>query len=76
MHAFRPADVNEVTGAYICAMESAGTPSVLALSRQNCVHLEGSSPEAVAMGAYTLSEHGPGSAPDVILAGTGELLIQ
>ena len=35
------------------------------------MHLEGSSPEAVAKGAYTLCEHGPGSAPAVILAGTG-----
>ncbi|CAM9364523.1 unnamed protein product [Ascophyllum nodosum] len=71
MHAFRPADGNEVTGAYICALESTGTPSVLALSRQNCVHLEGSSPEAVSKGAYTLCEHGPGSSPAIILAGTG-----
>lgn len=71
MHAFRPADGNEVTGSYICAMESKATPSVLALSRQNCVHLEGSSPEAVAQGAYTLCEHGPGSDLDVIIAGTG-----
>ena len=65
----------QVTGSYICAMEAKATPSVVALSRQNCVHLEGSSPEAVAKGAYTLCEHGPGSAPDVILAGTGEHII-
>ncbi|CAM9952949.1 unnamed protein product [Pylaiella littoralis] len=71
MMAFRPADGNEVTGAYICAMEAATTPSVLALSRQNCPHLEGSSAEVVAKGAYALCEHGPGSAPDIILAATG-----
>jgi len=48
------------------------TPSVLALSRQNCRHLEGSSADLVAKGAYTLCEHGPGSAPEIILAATGE----
>ncbi|CAB1120941.1 unnamed protein product [Ectocarpus sp. CCAP 1310/34] len=71
MMAFRPADGNEVTGSYICAMEAGSTPSVLALSRQNCPHLMGTSAELVAKGAYTLCEHGPGGAPDVILAATG-----
>lgn len=60
-----------MTGAYICALESAGAPSVLALSRQNCVNLEGSSAESVAKGAYTLCEHGPGTSPSIILAATG-----
>eukprot|EP00903_Cladosiphon_okamuranus_P006639 g6483.t1 len=71
MMAFRPADGNETTGAYICAMESPSTPSVMALSRQNCAHLEGSSADMVAKGAYTLCEHGPGGAPDLIIAATG-----
>ncbi|CAM9468638.1 unnamed protein product [Ectocarpus sp. 6 AP-2014] len=71
MMAFRPADGNEVTGSYMCAMEAGSTPSVLALSRQNCRHLKGTSAELVAKGAYTLCEHGPGGAPDVILAATG-----
>ncbi|CAM9415762.1 unnamed protein product, partial [Hapterophycus canaliculatus] len=73
MMAFRPADGNEVTGAYICAIEASDTPSVLALSRQNCPHLEGSSVDLVAKGAYTLCEHGPegGDRPDIILAATG-----
>lgn len=53
-------------------MEAGSTPSVLALSRQNCPHLKGTSAELVAKGAYTLCEHGPGGAPDVILAATGE----
>lgn len=53
-------------------MEATATPSVLALSRQNCVHLEGSSPEAVSKGAYTLCEHGPDSAPAIVLAATGK----
>lgn len=52
-------------------MENPSTPSVMALSRQNCAHLEGSSADLVAKGAYTLCEHGPGGAPDLILAATG-----
>lgn len=66
----------QVVGAYICAMESNGTPSVLALSRQNCVNLTGSSQEAVAKGAYALCEHGSGSSPDIILVGTGREIIK
>ena len=61
----------QVTGAYVVAMETPSTPSVMALSRQNCTNLEGSSPDLVAKGAYTLCEHGPGAAPDLILAATG-----
>lgn len=64
--------LRQTSGAYICAMENPATPSVLALSRQNCRHLEGSSADLVAKGAYTLCEHGPGSAPEIILAATGE----
>lgn len=54
-------------------MESSTTPSVVALSRQNCVNLEGTSAESVAQGAYTLCEHGPDSVPEIILAATGEI---
>ena len=39
----RPADGNEVVGCYVAAMENAGTPSVLSLSRHACPILEGSS---------------------------------
>lgn len=71
MYTFRPADGNEVTGSYIAAIEASHTPSVLALSRQNCAVLEGSSPEKVSQGAYSLSEHGSGDKLDFILASTG-----
>lgn len=39
-------DGNEVSGAYIAAMENEHRPSVLCLTRQNLPHLEGSSIEA------------------------------
>jgi len=54
LHLIRPADGNEVTGAYISALENAHTPTVLALSRQNVPNLEGSSVEKSLFGAYTL----------------------
>jgi transketolase len=71
LNVFRPADGNETTGSYICAMEALHTPSVLALSRQNVPNLEGSSAASVKKGAYILSEHGNGSVLDLIIIGTG-----
>lgn len=68
MNVFRPADGNEVTGTYIAALSTAHTPSVIALSRQNCVNLEGTSVEAVAKGGYILTGD---ASPHVILVGTG-----
>lgn len=58
MHVFRPADGNEVTGSYLCALESLHTPSVLALSRQTAPALHGTVAEKVALGAYVLSTYG------------------
>lgn len=49
MLVFRPADGNEVCGSYICAVERAQSPSILALSRQVAPALEGSSVELVRM---------------------------
>eukprot|EP00300_Choanocystis_sp_HF-7_P027351 c32444_g1_i1.p1 GENE.c32444_g1_i1~~c32444_g1_i1.p1 ORF type:complete len:683 (+),score=150.73 c32444_g1_i1:122-2050(+) len=65
---FRPGDGNEVTGAYISALENKHTPSVLALSRQAMPNLQGSAPEKVALGAYILQDV---ENPQVILVGTG-----
>ena len=64
----RPADGREVAGAYAVYMNGHG-PCVLALSRQNVPYLEGSCPEKVAKGAYTLRE--VEGKPDLILIGTG-----
>ena len=74
----RPADANEVSGAYMLALEASDKPTVIALSRQACVNLDGSSPEAVAKGAYVLSSPSDG-APQIVLVGSGsevQLLVQ
>ena len=69
----RPADGNEVSGAYKVAIESAkqNKPTLMALSRQGLPNLEGSTVEKATKGAYVLS---CGFAPeelDLILIGTG-----
>ncbi|HEY9880233.1 MAG TPA: transketolase [Leptolyngbyaceae cyanobacterium] len=65
----RPADGNETSGAYKVAVENRKVPTLLALSRQNLPQLEGSSIDAVAKGAYILSDSE--GTPDIILIGTG-----
>jgi transketolase len=69
----RPADGNEVSGAYKVAIAYAkeNKPTLLALSRQGVPNLAGSSIEKAEKGAYVLS---CGFAPeelDLILIGTG-----
>ena len=66
----RPADANEVVGAYMVAMERPKTPAVIALSRQGCANLAGSRAEAVARGAYVLRQ-AAGGPPQLVLVGTG-----
>ncbi|KAJ2818750.1 Transketolase [Coemansia erecta] len=68
---FRPADGNEVSAAYIAALQHTDRPSVLSLTRQNLPQLEGSSVEQALKGGYTLQTLGAGSKPDLIIAGTG-----
>jgi len=53
---WRPADGNETSAAYYVALNSPKTPSVLSLSRQNLVHLEGSTLEKARKGGYVLHE--------------------
>jgi len=65
---FRPADGNETVGAYMHAIEHRKGPTVLALSRQDLPHLEGSSPEKTLKGAWILHDV---KAPAVILVSTG-----
>lgn len=67
----RPADGNEVSGAYKVAIENAKAhrPTLLALTRQNVSNLAGTSIEATAKGAYTLVDCE--GTPDLILIGTG-----
>ncbi|KAI8340232.1 transketolase [Chlamydoabsidia padenii] len=70
MLTLRPADGNEVSGAYLVALEKSDRPSVLSLTRQNVPHLEGSSVEAVRKGGYILEPESDAN-PDVILVATG-----
>lgn len=68
LNVFRPADGNETTGAYRAALEGTGTPSILALSRQSCKNLPGTSAAKVSQGAYVLRDEGSAS---IILVATG-----
>lgn len=65
----RPADGNETSGAYKIAIENRHRPTLLALSRQGLPNLAGSSINAVAKGAYIVSNCD--GTPDIILIGTG-----
>jgi transketolase len=55
LHVWRPADGNETSAAYLVALKSRSTPSVLSLTRQNLPQL-GSSIERAAKGGYVLHE--------------------
>ncbi|MGB3515146.1 MAG: transketolase [Elainellaceae cyanobacterium] len=65
----RPADGNEVSGAYKVAVEKQDGPTLIAFTRQNLPNLVGSSIDSVAKGAYVLSDSD--GTPDLILIGTG-----
>ena len=47
---------SQVSGAYAAAIENKKEPTVLALTRQNCPQLAGTSIEGVAKGGYVISE--------------------
>ncbi|KDR73467.1 hypothetical protein GALMADRAFT_611443 [Galerina marginata CBS 339.88] len=53
---WRPADGNETSAAYLSAINSRKTPSVLSLSRQNLPNLVGSTIENALRGGYVLHE--------------------
>ncbi|KAI9595878.1 transketolase TktA [Syncephalis fuscata] len=69
LNVIRPADGNEVSAAYVAAIESLETPTVICLTRQNIRQLDGSSIENALRGAYRLA-HGSAK-PQIILVGTG-----
>ncbi len=73
LYCFRPADGNETVGSYVVAMESPGTPSVLAFSRQAVPHLEGSNSDLVARGGYVLPSIGEGSVGLVLVSSGTEV---
>ena len=56
MDVWRPADGNETSAAYLIALKSKTTPSILSLSRQNLPNLEGSTIERASKGGYVVHE--------------------
>ena len=72
LNVIRPADGNETVGAYVSAIESSETPSVLCFCRQGLPTLTGSSAESTLKGAYILQDVGTVEGnPTIILAATG-----
>ena len=68
MMVWRPADGNETSAAYYVALTSHDTPSILALTRQNLPHLEGSTIENAIKGGYVALED---KAAHITLVSTG-----
>lgn len=71
IHFFRPADAEEVIGAWSAALSDADHPSLLSLSRQAVPLLPGTDRSKVSKGAYVI--HGPkeGESADLVIIGTG-----
>lgn len=65
----RPADAEEVIGAWVLALADEAHPSLFALSRQPVPLLEGSSRDGVARGGYVI--YGGEETPDLVLLATG-----
>ena len=57
MMVWRPADGNETSAAYYMALTSKTTPSIIALTRQNVPHLEGSEIDKAIKGGYVILEN-------------------
>ena len=68
---WRPCDTTETAVAWQCALESAHTPSVLSLSRQNVpfVRRDAAQRAAIARGGYVLADCA--GTPEIILLATG-----
>lgn len=67
---WRPADGNETSAAYLVAIKSGNTPSVLCLSRQNLPQLENSTIAHAAKGGYVIHEVADGK-EDLTIVSTG-----
>eukprot|EP01127_Copromyxa_protea_P001407 TRINITY_DN11409_c0_g1_i1.p1 TRINITY_DN11409_c0_g1~~TRINITY_DN11409_c0_g1_i1.p1 ORF type:complete len:673 (-),score=190.73 TRINITY_DN11409_c0_g1_i1:39-1796(-) len=68
-HFIRPADYRETVAAYVSAIQSRTTPTVMSLSRQNLPILAGSTVEGALKGGYIVKD--VEGTPDLILIGTG-----
>ncbi|CAM6083235.1 unnamed protein product [Calypogeia fissa] len=77
MTVFRPADGNEMAGAYQIAIKRRTAPTVISCSRQKVeANLAGTSAEKVAKGGYVISDNTKeGELPDIILISTGSELV-
>ncbi|MEL6816406.1 MAG: transketolase, partial [Cyanobacteria bacterium J06598_3] len=69
LYVIRPADGNETSGAYKIAVQKRKAPTLMCFSRQGLRNLPGSSIDAVAKGAYIMSDSD--GTPEIILIGTG-----
>ncbi|KAG8897985.1 Transketolase [Tulasnella sp. 403] len=56
LHFWRPADGNEVSAAYLFALQARTTPSIISLSRQNLPNLQNSTIEHAVKGGYVLHD--------------------
>lgn len=75
LHLIRPADGNEVSGAYMCHFRNMNTPTVIALCRGKVPHIKNTSAESVLKGAYILEDFEPNhNGTKVILSGCGSEL--
>jgi transketolase len=71
VNVIRPCDGNETSAAYQIALEQSSTPSVLALSRQGCPIVAGSSKAGALKGGYVVSDTDGSGPVRIILAATG-----
>ena len=69
LHFIRPADAEEVMGAWLIALNDVNHPSIFAFSRQTVPLLEGSDRLKVAKGGYVI--HGGSGTPEICLLATG-----
>ncbi|CAD2095371.1 transketolase [Plasmodium vinckei petteri] len=74
LNIIRPADGNEVSGAYLCHFKNLKTPTVIALCRNKVPHLKNTSAEGVLKGAYILEDFEKNTKQKVILSGCGSEL--
>ncbi|PRQ01298.1 transketolase [Enhygromyxa salina] len=74
LHVMRPGDARETVGAWQCAMQRTDGPTALLLTRQNLPTLAATNADAVARGAYVVSDPEGAGALDGIFMATGSEL--
>ncbi len=71
LNLFRPADEKEVSGAYISALTSKKTPTVITATRQDIVSLKNSCVEKTQKGGYIIKAEDKNKKLDAIIIATG-----